>query len=81
MTESIIIAIITVCGTALSAFFGVIVASKMTNFRLLALEEKVKLHNNAMSRILALERESEMVRKWIDCTERELFHNGGGKGS
>lgn len=55
MTESIIIAIITVCGTALSAFFGVIVASKMTNFRLCALEKKVEMHNNAILRITSLE--------------------------
>lgn len=70
MTESIIIAIITVCGTALSAFFGVIVASKMTNFRLCALEEKVKLHNSAIMRITTLEQSGK-------DTERRLNHIEG----
>ncbi len=55
MPNEIMIALITVGGTMLSAFFGVIVASKMTNFRLLKLEAKVEVHNNAVTRLTVLE--------------------------
>lgn len=56
MPAEITVAIITVCGTALSAFFGVIVASRMTNYRICQLEKKVEIHNNAITRIAVLER-------------------------
>ena len=72
MTESIIIAIITVCGTALSAFFGVIVASKMTNFRLCALEKKVEMHNNAILRITSLEQCGKDTERRIEKIEHQL---------
>ena len=72
MTESIIIAIITVCGTAMSAFFGVIVASKMTNFRLCALEKKVEMHNNAITRITTLEQCGKDTERRISHIEKQL---------
>lgn len=72
MTESIIIAIITVCGTALSAFFGVIVASKMTNFRLCALEKKVEMHNNAITRITTLEQCGKDTERRIAHIEKQI---------
>lgn len=50
-----IIALLTVTGTALSAFFGVVVASKMTNYRLSQLEKKVEKHNSVMERTTCLE--------------------------
>lgn len=55
MTQEILIALITVAGTALSAFFGVVVASKMTNFRLCELEKKVEKHNTLVERMVRCE--------------------------
>lgn len=55
MTTDIIIALITVAGTALSAFFGVVVSSKMVNYRLSELEKKVEKHNTLVERMTRCE--------------------------
>lgn len=55
MTTDIIIALITVAGTALSAFFGVVVSSKMVNYRLCELEKKVEKHNTLVERMTRCE--------------------------
>lgn len=55
MTAEIIIALITVAGTSLSAFFGVVVSSKMTAYRLCELEKKVEKHNTLVERMVRCE--------------------------
>lgn len=55
MTTDIIIALITVAGTALSAFFGVFISSKMVNYRLCELEKKVEKHNTLVERMTRCE--------------------------
>lgn len=55
MTADIIIALITVAGTALSAFFGVFISSKMVNYRLSELEKKVEKHNTLVERMTRCE--------------------------
>lgn len=55
MTQEILIALITVAGTALSAFFGVVISSKMVNYRLSELEKKVEKHNTLVERMTRCE--------------------------
>lgn len=55
MSESVIVALITLCGTGLGTFGGIIVSSKLTNFRIEQLEKKVEKHNNVVERTYVLE--------------------------
>lgn len=55
MTNEILAALITVAGTALSAFLGVIASGTLTNFRLKKLEEKVDAHNHLIERMARCE--------------------------
>ncbi|HPK52829.1 MAG TPA: hypothetical protein PK114_00115 [Smithellaceae bacterium] len=55
MTQEILIALITVAGTALSAFFGVFISGKMVNYRLSELEKKVEKHNTLVERMTRCE--------------------------
>jgi hypothetical protein len=55
MPIDVIVALITVGGTALSAFFGVVVAGRLTNYRIGQLEEKVKIHNSVVERMAKAE--------------------------
>jgi hypothetical protein len=62
----IIITLITVAGTALSAlaaFLGVIISGRLTNYRIAQLEEKVKMHNSVMERVSTLETKVEFLEK------------------
>lgn len=65
MTQEILIALITVAGTALSAFFGVVISSKMVNYRLSELEKKVEKHNSVMERTACLEIKVKSIEERI----------------
>lgn len=64
MSDTIIIALISFVGTATGSIFGILTANRLTNYRIERLEERVKLHNNAVDRITKLE---------INCANR---HSG-----
>lgn len=55
MSETIIVALIGLAGSAIGAFAGVMASAKLTNFRIQQLEEKVNKHNNMIERTYALE--------------------------
>lgn len=55
MDNTIIVAVISFFGTCLGTIGGIIASSKLTNYRLSELEEKVKRHNNIIERTYKLE--------------------------
>ena len=55
MSETIIVALLGLAGSAIGAFAGVMASAKLTNYRLRQLEEKVNKHNNMVERTYALE--------------------------
>lgn len=50
MTPDIIVSIITVLGTMAASFGGIVVSSRLTNYRIEQLEKKVEKHNSVMER-------------------------------
>ena len=65
MSETIIIAILSLIGTFFGSLSGVITSAKLTNFRLKQLENKVERHNNFAEKIPLIELRLE-----------EIEHNG-----
>ena len=55
MDSTIIVGIISFIGTCFGTIGGIIASSKLTNYRLSELEEKVKKHNNIIERTYVLE--------------------------
>lgn len=55
MDSTIIVAIISFVGTCLGTIGGILASSKLTNFRLSELEDKVKQHNSVIERTYKLE--------------------------
>lgn len=55
MSETIIVAVISLLGTVLGSFFGVLSANKLVNFRIEKLESEVRESNEHIKRIYALE--------------------------
>ena len=65
-----LIALIGAAGSALGALFGVIASSKLTQFRLQKLEEKVDKHNRLIERTYILEGQvSELQHEVRDIKE------------
>lgn len=74
MSETIVVALIGLAGSAIGAFAGVMASAKLTNFRLQQLEDKVSKHNNMVERTYQLEgRMNEAEHDIRDLKER--VHN------
>lgn len=55
VTDSIVVAILSLVGTLIGSMTGILTANKLVNYRLKKLEEKVQAHNNLIERTYKLE--------------------------
>lgn len=69
MDKEVIVAVMSVVCTALSAFAGIVVSAKLTNFRLEQLEKKVDKHNNFAERIPVIEEKLKDNDRRIEVLE------------
>ena len=69
---SIIVAILSLCGTLFGSLAGIMAANKLTVFRIEALERKVEAHNNLMERVALLEHDEQTQWKRIDEFREDL---------
>lgn len=74
MTETIIVALISLAGTLIGSLGGIVVSSKMTNYRIEQLEKKVDKHNNFAEKIPIINVQIENINHRLDELESE-HHN------
>ena len=55
MNESLLVALLSLTGTLVGAFAGILTANRLTTFRIERLEEKVDKHNSVIERTFRLE--------------------------
>lgn len=55
MNESLIVAVLSLTGTLVGAFAGILTANRLTTYRIERLEEKVDKHNSVIERTFRLE--------------------------
>ena len=55
MSDMVIVALIGLLGSGAGAFGGILVSSKLTQYRLEQLERKVEVHNGVIDRVYKLE--------------------------
>lgn len=55
MDNTVIVALISFAGTCVGTIGGILATSKLTNYRLQQLEEKVNKHNSVIERTFKLE--------------------------
>lgn len=60
MSEIVIVALISLFGTLAGTFGGIVVSSKLTNYRIEQLEKKVEAHNKLVERTFKLEERAEV---------------------
>lgn len=61
MNEGIIVAILSLFGTLVGSFSGIITANKLVNYRLQQLEKKVEKHNQVIERVYKLEKHEAVL--------------------
>ena len=69
MTETIIVALISLAGTFIGSLGGIVVSSKMTNYRIEQLEKKVDKHNNFAEKIPIINVQIENINHRLDELE------------
>ena len=74
MPTEIIIALISLLGTLGGSLGGILVSSKMTNYRLQQLESRVAEHNNFARRMPVLEEQIKVANHRIEDLEKEVHH-------
>lgn len=71
MLTEIIVALIAFAGTAVGSVAGILTTSKLTNFRLQRLEEKVDKHNTVIERTYRLEEQVKVANHRIADLEEK----------
>ena len=78
MSETVLVAVLSLIGTLAGTFGGIVVGSKLTNYRLERLEKEVEKHNNVVARTFKLEGEmKEVQHEILDLKEYHKPNLGG----
>ena len=66
MSEAIIVALLSLAGTLVGSFSGIMAANKLTNYRIEQLEQKVSEHNNLVVRLYEVEKQEAIMGEEIE---------------
>ena len=76
MTDTIIVAIISLFGTVMGTFGGIMTSNKLTGYRIEQLEKKLDTysssHNDLISRVIKLEDTDELIIEKIKVANHRL---------
>lgn len=71
MDSSIIISILSLIGTLAGSLGGILVSSKLTNYRIEQLEKKVDRHNSFAERMPVIEEQIKVINHRLEDLEHE----------
>jgi len=66
------VALISLVGTVVGSFSGIMISNKLVNYRLEQLEKKVEKHNNLIERTYALERNQTLLEEKIKVANHRI---------
>lgn len=72
MRSEILVAILSLTGTLMGTFGGILTANKLSNYRIEQLEKKVDKHNTVIERTYTLERDINTAFVKIDNLKDEI---------
>lgn len=72
VSTEIVIALLSIVGTAIGSGLGVIASSRLTNYRIQQLEKKVEKHNSVVERMAVAEKEIRVANHRIEDLERKI---------
>lgn len=70
MSDTVIVALLSLAGTLFGSGLGVIASSRLTVYRLEQLEKKVQAHNNLVERTFQLEAAQALQAQRLDRLEQ-----------
>ena len=68
----IIVSVVSALGSALGTFAGIMVNSRLTNYRIEQLEKKVDKHNQVIDRVYELEKRDAVVEEEMKVANHRI---------
>ena len=72
MSETIIVAILSLAGTLMGSLLGILAANKLVVYRIEQLEKKVEKHNQVVERVYNLERSEAVIEEEIKVANHRI---------
>ncbi len=72
MSDAIAVALIGLAGSGVGSVLGILVSSKLTQYRLEQLEKKVEVHNQVIDRVYKLEERTELQEEKIKVANHRI---------
>ena len=72
MNSEIIVSLVTLAGSALGTFAGIVINTKLTNYRIEQLEKKQDKHNEVIERVYHLEQHDAVVDEEIKVANHRI---------
>ena len=72
MSETIIVAILSLAGTLMGSLLGILAANKLVVYRIEQLEKKVEKHNQVVERVYSLERSEAVIEEEIKVANHRI---------
>lgn len=72
MSDAVLVALIGLAGSGLGSVLGILVSSKLTQYRLEQLEKKVEVHNQVIDRVYKLEERTELQEEKIKVANHRI---------
>lgn len=72
MENDILIAALSLFGTCIGSIGGILASSRLTNYRIHQLEEKVEKHNGIIERVFRLEKSEAVIKEDIKVANHRI---------
>lgn len=72
MSETIIVALLSLAGTLMGSLFGILAANKLVVYRIEQLEKKVEKHNNVLERVYVLEKDDAVIKEDLKVVNHKI---------
>ena len=72
MPTEIMVALISLAGSGVGAFVGILASAKLTNYRLEQLEKKVDKHNTVIERTFKLEESQAVMQEQLRVANHRI---------
>ena len=72
MSETIIVALLSLAGALIGSLFGILAANKLVVYRIEQLEKKVEKHNNVLERVYVLEKDDAVIKEDLKVVNHRI---------
>lgn len=72
MSDAIVVAVLSLIGTAIGSVVSILTANRLTNYKIESLEEQVRKHNNLIERMFHVEQDTALLGEQIKVVNHRI---------